>query len=275
MNLLIMLDSYSLWVQWRHCYAIDSRCPHPYVILTKHRSDKLSRFHGLKRKVTFFAALTAAGAGFIELFCLCVLMFASNPRGFPGDVRLTPIAEERGVPWQVRIQNPQSRQRMILNPFFGYTFLPNLPHDNFLYPGITNNYGFMSDHKFPIAREPNQCVVGLFGGSVANQLGDFDRRTRYLSEALRAKIPAFKDCRVVVANLALPAARQPQQFFASAFFVDMLDMAIHIEGFNELYGSGRWQPAEYPNATAFLRPEDPVRQRMLFATANFARNLAS
>lgn len=113
------------------------------------------------------------------------------------------------------------------HPYFGYTFKPGM--------GNTNNHGFDSPHDFPFEKiNPDQYIIGIFGGSVAE---DFyvDGRER-LTERLKAN-PFFADKEIVYLNFALGGYKQPQQLQILTYFLGTgqeLDMAINIDGFNEL-----------------------------------------
>lgn len=113
------------------------------------------------------------------------------------------------------------------HPFFGYTFKPEM--------GNTNNHGFDSPYDFPFETiSPNQYVIGIFGGSVAE---DFyvDGRER-LTQKLKTH-PFFADKEIVYLNFALGGYKQPQQLQILTYFLgsgQQMDMVINIDGFNEL-----------------------------------------
>ena len=116
----------------------------------------------------------------------------------------------------------------------------------------TNNVGFGSPHRYPVARTSDrQLLVGIFGGSVARQF--CDRGAARLGAALtRASAYASRD--VVPLCLAHEGYKQPQQLLVLAYFLAVgqeLDLAINIDGFNEValgtYNNDRGRDISMPS----------------------------
>jgi len=127
-----------------------------------------------------------------------------------------------------------------LHPFFGYTFRAS-------YKGA-NNLGFYSGGpEFPYHPAPRELVVGIFGGSVAMQVAGARER---IVAALEPVARAHGYERVTALSFAIGGWRQPQQFNALVRFVDDIDVAVVVDGFNEVIHLGDWhlqrQPAEFP-----------------------------
>jgi hypothetical protein len=113
------------------------------------------------------------------------------------------------------------------HPFFGYTHKAAAKD--------TNNYGFYSPYDYPLKKEKeNWYVIGIFGGSVAN---DFYQEGRErLTERLK-RHALFADKEIIYLNYALGGYKQPQQMQILTYFLSIgqqLDMAINIDGFNEM-----------------------------------------
>ena len=130
----------------------------------------------------------------------------------------------------------------VLHPFFGYTFRPQI--------NGANNQGFFPGGPggdFPHRRQPREFVIGLFGGSVAMQLG---LAQSHLLERLRPALAGKGYERVTLLSFAVGGWRQPQSFFALVYYLDAIDLAIDLEGFNEVIQLGSWQlgrqPASFP-----------------------------
>ena len=87
-------------------------------------------------------------------------------------------------------------------------------------------------------------VIGILGGSVAEQVGSYLTMYSARLNRLRAVLPSFSAKNLHVVNLAMGGGKQPQQFFISAYFSNDLDMVINIDGFNET-GSEHFLPI-YP-----------------------------
>lgn len=134
------------------------------------------------------------------------------------------------------------------HPFFGFT-------TNRSHPGV-NNLGFYSRHKYPYQREPGDFVVGIFGGSVAQQLASEVDAAKVLEKALMPLADSRGKSRVVILSMALPGWRQPQQFHAFHYFLRSIDVAITLDGLNEVVGIqtnlDRNYPVDYPNPEVWL-----------------------
>lgn len=112
--------------------------------------------------------------------------------------------------------------RYELHPYFGYTFFRGAPP--------ANNHGFIVDHDYPYRKGPGECVIGIFGGSVAMQVvAEADG----LREVLR---PAFgaRCGKITVLPFASGGWRQPQTFYAFAYYAENLDLAIVLDGYNDV-----------------------------------------
>lgn len=126
-----------------------------------------------------------------------------------------------------------------LHPFFGFVLQRDRP------PG--NNHGFWSKVDFPYVPADDELVVGVFGGSVAVQVA-FTGASRNILERRFAELAArrgFKSARVL--SLAESGWRQPQSFYAFIYYLSMVDVAVFLDGFNEVNQlSPRYWPERYP-----------------------------
>ncbi len=80
----------------------------------------------------------------------------------------------------------------------------------------------------------DKFVIGVFGGSVAQQFGNYARQNPQQFSRLREVVPSVGDRQIQIADFGMGGGRQPQQFIMSAFFIDRLDMIINLDGFNEV-----------------------------------------
>jgi hypothetical protein len=98
----------------------------------------------------------------------------------------------------------------------------------------TNNYGFLSTHDYPYEASPDEYVVGIFGGSVAQwfALQGSDRiRERLL------RLPSIEGRNLVVLNFAQGGFKQPQQLQTLTYFLALgqhFDFVLNLDGFNEI-----------------------------------------
>jgi len=156
-------------------------------------------------------------------------------------------------PWKT---DPENEFLSILtpHPYFGY-----------VYRGIDksiNNSGFWESYDFPYKKKKNDFVVGILGGSVASTLGLFLKQEPFFLKELKRRLPVLRGKNIVILNLAVPAYKQPQQFFVASYYLDILDMAINIEGFNEgsIYGQFKHNPIDFP--TYYINPEGQLVERV-------------
>ncbi len=123
------------------------------------------------------------------------------------------------------------------NPYFGYTSQSG------------NNYGIPTQYDFPLKKEANDFYIGLFGSSMAEKLINY---RAIISQQLQERIPALRGKNIKIVNFAIGGYKQPQQFIVFSFFFEQLDMAIQIDGWNEItLIPGPEFPIEFPGDSPF------------------------
>jgi len=135
--------------------------------------------------------------------------------------------------------------RYELHPYFGHTLFRDANH--------ANNQGFPTDQTYPYVKHSREFVIGIFGGSVAMQVS---ANSDILVERLGPAIRKRGYDTVTVLPFAVGGWRQPQSFFALTYYLDSIDTAILVDGFNEaiqlvpehLYT----YPARFPASDIFL-----------------------
>lgn len=108
-----------------------------------------------------------------------------------------------------------------LHPYLGFITTPG-------YPGLP----FKKTSK-------DQFIIGIFGGSVAMHFWEYELQHHVVAKTLQA-LPQFQNKDIVVLKLCNPAHKQPQQLLTLNYFLSVgqeLDMAINIDGFNEVAAS--------------------------------------
>jgi len=133
----------------------------------------------------------------------------------------------------------QPATRKQLHPYFGFVdragLSHQLPFSQVQHTG--NNFGFVSDSSYPFKRQhPNQFLVGVFGGSVADIHAVFELERNILAAELK-KLPALANKEVIILPFAMGAFKQPQQLIVLSYFLSIgqdLDLVINIDGFNEV-----------------------------------------
>ncbi|NEP78827.1 MAG: hypothetical protein F6K39_12015 [Okeania sp. SIO3B3] len=147
--------------------------------------------------------------------------------------------EKTGTRLGTDINNESILER--LHPFFGYVLKEgSFTHEE---SGIrVNNYGLLSKYNYPFVKSnKNQFVIGVFGGSVANDFAvnsviNQARGNEGFIEYLK-QIPQFKDKEIIILSFASGGYKQPQQLLMLNYFISIgqeFDLVINIDGFNEV-----------------------------------------
>ncbi|MDJ1184443.1 hypothetical protein [Roseofilum casamattae] len=127
----------------------------------------------------------------------------------------------------------------ILHPYFGYISKPGTGFGGFEFQSVfqANNYGLVSRVDYPYRREnENQFLIGIFGGSVATFYYMNEVENPTLERSLK-QLPNYADKEIVLLNFSQGGYKQPQQLLLLNYFLSQgqeLDMAINIDGFNEV-----------------------------------------
>ncbi|MEG5065911.1 hypothetical protein QUB33_20035 [Microcoleus sp. B3-A4] len=123
-----------------------------------------------------------------------------------------------------------------LHPFFGYVLKQGAFTNKKLKLKV-NKHGFFSLYEYPfIKTNKNQVIIGVFGGSVANNFAVDEYITRRLSNKLKT-YPEFANKEIIVLNFGNGGYKQPQQLLVLNYFLAVgqeLDLVINIDGFNEV-----------------------------------------
>ncbi|MBD1812028.1 hypothetical protein NDA07_18520 [Microcoleus vaginatus DQ-U2] len=123
-----------------------------------------------------------------------------------------------------------------LHPFFGYVLKQGaFPNEKLKLK--VNKHGFFSLYEYPFIKTNNkQFIIGVFGGSVANNFALDEYINKILSKKLQS-YPEFADREIVVLNFGNGGYKQPQQLLILNYFLALgqeLDLVINIDGFNEV-----------------------------------------
>ena len=123
-----------------------------------------------------------------------------------------------------------------LHPLFGYVLKQGAFTNKKLKLKV-NKHGFFSLYEYPFVKSnKNQVIIGLFGGSVANNFAVDEYVTKRLSNKLKA-YPEFANKEIIVLNFGNGGYKQPQQLLVLNYFLALgqeLDLVINIDGFNEV-----------------------------------------
>ena len=120
----------------------------------------------------------------------------------------------------------------VLHPYVGWVFNPDaadLPADL----AAVNSLGFADTGSSIRRRLPDRIVIGIFGGSVAQQLATVGE------QAFRARLmssPTLKGRKIEIVRMAMSGYKQPQQAMALNYVLALgaeFDIVVNIDGFNE------------------------------------------
>ncbi|HBL00093.1 MAG TPA: hypothetical protein DD001_23610, partial [Microcoleaceae bacterium UBA10368] len=123
-----------------------------------------------------------------------------------------------------------------LHPFFGYVLKQGAFTNEKLKLKV-NKQGFFSLYEYPFVKSnKNQFIVGVLGGSVANNFAVDEYVTRRFSNKLKT-YPEFAKKEIIVLNLGNGGYKQPQQLLILNYFLALgqeFDLIVNIDGFNEV-----------------------------------------
>jgi hypothetical protein len=175
-----------------------------------------------KKKLLFFFLSVFLIYGTLEVISAVVLWMGFG--ALPLEVARTRETTE-GIPTpSPNGALPAHLAVLSLHPYLGYVY-DRERSDGF------SNHGFTSETVYP--KSDDQFVVGIFGGSVADQL--FVKRQTL--EAELKKIPELGRKKIVFANLAIGGFKQPQQLMTLTYMLSLgahFDVVINVDGFNEV-----------------------------------------
>ena len=121
-----------------------------------------------------------------------------------------------------------------LHPFFGYVMKPGAFTNKNLKLKV-NKHGFYSLYDYPFVKtNKKQFIIGVFGGSVANNFAVEEYKNKIFSKKLQI-YPEFAAREIVVLNFGNGGYKQPQQLLILNYFLALgqeLDLVINIDGFN-------------------------------------------
>lgn len=182
-----------------------------------------------RKRLAFTAIALLLSYAFLEICSGLILTF------FHGGVGIT-LTKRHNVTANEEMLAGRRDQPDILHPYIGFVRQPEILDDESaehqqLY---VTEFGFHDTAPPLRKRVGNELIVGILGGSVAEQIAIF------ASDALEAelkKAPQFADREIVFVRLALAGHKQPQQLMTVGYLLTLgaqFDILISIDGFNEV-----------------------------------------
>lgn len=143
--------------------------------------------------------------------------------------KYTSIKEDSDIPDFGNNSKPLVIINLNIHPYLGFVITPRLGSkpwvSDFIF-GVTNR---------PIQTRTNdKVIIGIFGGSVANQLGDLGIDA--IETELR-KSGLYKNKKIIFVNLGVAGYKQPQQLLALNYLLALggaFDIVINLDGFNDI-----------------------------------------
>lgn len=137
-------------------------------------------------------------------------------------------------------KNLNKDRDQVIHPYFGY--IENRDRRNQEVNDINgshaylsiNRFGFVSQVELKRKRNSNEKLVGIFGGSVAQQFS-FEGRDSFIKQLNRIK--GWENNKIEVIGLAIGGFKQPQQLMVLNYMLSLgikFDLLINIDGFNEV-----------------------------------------
>lgn len=168
----------------------------------------------------------------------------------------------------------------IPHPFFGITVNPEGTTAEMR--NATVGADFEKELRYRIQlgadpRSPDEFTIGIFGASVAGGFADYVMRDDSFAQRLHAAIPALKDKRIVIRNMAISSSRQPSQFAIATTYMELLDLTINLDGYSEVAVIEHPEyPIEFPMfADVFYSREGPSRYLRMRAAEELCRRVSA
>lgn len=203
--------------------------PHPEPSPNQGPSSSRSRATSLsRRRRTYFRVVLAACTYLaLELIAFAALTLEL---GSISSIR----TEQKLIGKRVLSETGQRESLDILHPYLGFVRRPQADNERLPIADRATEFGFADDGPPIHHRAPDKIIVGIVGGSVAEQFARQGLET-LIGELKRA--PQFADKEFVPVRLALQGYKQPQQLMVLNYLLSLgaeFDVLINIDGFNEV-----------------------------------------
>jgi hypothetical protein len=188
------------------------------------------RSHGRlsrKKRIVFWLILAGGTYMIVELISLTALWLV-----FGGWSAVQSVAENDVEPDAIGSGFEYSDE--IVHPYLGWVRSPRKQGREAAPEATVNDYGFMG-RELPLqARSKDKIIIGILGGSLAEQ---FCGRALEILESGLKESAEFEGKELVFVRLALSGYKQPQQLLAVSYALSLggqFDLLINIDGYNEI-----------------------------------------
>jgi hypothetical protein len=156
------------------------------------------------------------------------------------------------------------------HPYFGFVSRPSIKLRKF----VTKNDKPKKDSSV--------FRIAIFGGSVAEQLGDYlkdEWKNESINKKIKNKFPCLRDKRIEFLPLGIMSSKQPQTFAVASHFIHDYDMALVLDGLNDASHHSHPQfELSYPMFSQSLytmKEEDSVALAQFVVVSGFYKSLVS
>ena len=166
--------------------------------------------------------------GILELLSWMSLEALSDQSGAAGLVMSQSHIAARGA--------SRTERTEALHPYLGWVMIPGLGSGSAVGDRElpVNHLGFVDDGETIYKRSEDRLLVGVCGGSVAQQMSLLGEQT--LRQRLESS-PEFRGKRIQFVRLATSGFKQPQHLMALNYLLALggeLDVLINVDGYNEI-----------------------------------------
>jgi hypothetical protein len=181
-----------------------------------------------RKKILFFVVLFALLIPVVELLSWIGLRLADPQFTF----HLLYLAQNRLAESGAAVGD----RTEVLHPYLGWTLNPETRHEiETIGRRIpVNSLGFADNGPTLRKRSPGRLLVGITGGSVAQQFTMLGEET--LLKRL-SQTPRLRGVKIELVRLAFQGFKQPQQLMTLDYLLTLggqLDVLVNIDGFNEM-----------------------------------------
>jgi hypothetical protein len=161
-------------------------------------------------------------------------------------------------------RSPAAMQVMLSkvpHPYFGFTVNPERTNPEWRDSLVSADYENEVRYRKMLdrgARGKDTYTIGIFGASVAGAFAEHVMHDDAFRRRLESEIPALHGRRIEIRQMAIGSSRQPAQFAIAAYYVELFDMTINLDGYSEIAVIQYPQfPIEYPMfSDVFYSPGD-------------------
>lgn len=178
-----------------------------------------------KKRLLFTGIILICGLAFLELCAWFVMdSYFRNRDLYRSELEIA-----------ARLGTNAGQELPTVHPYLGWCIDPISSDPSSQEVGLpVNSLGFVDDSPTILKRKPGQVLIGICGGSVAQQMSAFGKEA--LLQELESA-PQYAGKELILVRLALSGFKQPQQLMALNYLLALggeLDILVNVDGYNEI-----------------------------------------